>query len=131
MTHPLSMYMENCMRQFIFSALMFTGCATADQVKELNTKVEEMEKKIAELEKAPKAAATAKTAQQHVTPQPSSMDATTNGTGSVVREHTKQKVAARMARIDKLAQQKEAKYEWTQVAHQSGKSYWYALFTTL
>ena len=48
------------MRQLIFSTLMFTGCATADQVKELNTKVEEMEKKIAELEKAPKAAATAK-----------------------------------------------------------------------
>ena len=37
------------MRQLIFSTLLFTGCATADQVKELNTKVEEMEKKIAEL----------------------------------------------------------------------------------
>ena len=34
------------MRQLIFSTLLFTGCATADQVKELNTKVEEMEKKM-------------------------------------------------------------------------------------
>jgi hypothetical protein len=31
-----------------------------------------------------------------------------------------------MARIDKLAEQKEIEYEWTQVVHQSGKSYWYA-----
>ena len=35
-----------------------------------------------------------------------------------------QKIAARLARIDKLAEQKEAEYEWTEVKHQSGKSYW-------
>ena len=50
------------MRQLIFSTLLFTGCATADQVKELESKIEKMEEKIVELEKAPKAA-TAKTAQ--------------------------------------------------------------------
>ena len=44
------------MKKLIFSALLFTGCATADQVKELNEKVETMEKKLAELEKAPAAA---------------------------------------------------------------------------
>ena len=43
------------MKKLIFSALLFTGCATADQVKELNEKVETMEKKLAELEKAPAA----------------------------------------------------------------------------
>lgn len=51
------------MKKLLFSAFFLAGCATADQVKELNTKVEEMEKKIAELEKAPKAA-TAATAGQ-------------------------------------------------------------------
>lgn len=44
------------MKKILLSALLFTGCATADQVKELNEKVEAMEKKVAELEKAPKAA---------------------------------------------------------------------------
>ena len=44
------------MKKLIFSALLFTGCATADQVKELNEKVETMEKKLAELEKAPASA---------------------------------------------------------------------------
>ena len=52
------------MKKIIFSTLLFTGCATADQVKDLNTKVEEMEKKVTALEKAPKAApAAAKTAE--------------------------------------------------------------------
>lgn len=40
-------------------------------------------------------------------------------------DRAQQKVAARMERIDRLAEQKEAEYEWQQVAHQSGKSYWY------
>jgi outer membrane murein-binding lipoprotein Lpp/thiol-disulfide isomerase/thioredoxin len=50
------------MKKLMLSALLFTGCATADQVNDLNTKIEDLEKKIAELEKAPKAAATAKEA---------------------------------------------------------------------
>lgn len=50
------------MKKMLLSALLFTGCATADQVKELNEKVEAMEKKVAELEKAPAAAAPAKAA---------------------------------------------------------------------
>ncbi len=68
---------------------------------------------------------TEKPAQQQVT-SPSTIHVTTSGTGSVVPNHTQQRVAARMARIDKLAEQKEIEYEWTQVVHQSGKSYWYA-----
>jgi outer membrane murein-binding lipoprotein Lpp/thiol-disulfide isomerase/thioredoxin len=64
LTQPFINKYGALMRQIIFSALLFTGCATADQVKDLNSKVEEMEKKITELEKAPKAAAaTAKTAE--------------------------------------------------------------------
>ena len=50
------------MKKMLLSALLFTGCATADQVKELNEKVEAMEKKVAELEKAPKTAAPAQAA---------------------------------------------------------------------
>ena len=46
----------------ILLALLLTGCATADQVKDLEKKVSDLETKIAELEKAPPAAKTAKTA---------------------------------------------------------------------
>jgi hypothetical protein len=69
---------------------------------------------------------TTQPAQQQVTPQPSAMHATTNGNRGIEPNHTQQRVAARMARIDRLAEQKEAEYEWTQVEHQSGKSYWCA-----
>ena len=50
------------MKKLMLSALLFTGCATADQVNDLNTKIDELEQKVAELEKAPKTATTAKAA---------------------------------------------------------------------
>ena len=62
--------------------------------------------------------------QQQLTPS-RSLQAQPDRSISPIR--TQQRVAARMARIDRMAEQKEAEYEWKQVAHQSGKSYWYAM----
>ena len=45
------------MRTLILGSLLLTGCATADQVKDLNTKIEELEKKVDAMGTAPAAAA--------------------------------------------------------------------------
>lgn len=48
------------MKQFLLATILLTGCATADQVKELKEQVDSLEAKVEKLEKAPPAKATAK-----------------------------------------------------------------------